>query len=152
MEKDELRDKLMKLDSTYMRLWGQAPVARDLYETINDNEQVIQVLSARKHSLLQVFKGTKFIRSYLAITNQRIIYVESGQRIFSFIPFLKKKIIVNRWAAAFDVRKNKSLDRIFYPEVLEIQTGGEMIEIPVDAGVMDILFPKETEEIEEAEA
>ena len=40
MEKDELRDKLMKLDSTYMRLWGQAPVARDLYETINDNEQV----------------------------------------------------------------------------------------------------------------
>lgn len=40
MEKDELRDKLMKLDSTYMRLWGQAPVARNLYETINDNEQV----------------------------------------------------------------------------------------------------------------
>ena len=40
VEKDELRDKLMKLDSTYMRLWGQAPVARDLYETINDNEQV----------------------------------------------------------------------------------------------------------------
>lgn len=40
MEKDELRDKLMKLDSMYMRLWGQAPVARDLYETINDNEQV----------------------------------------------------------------------------------------------------------------
>ena len=41
MEKDELRDKLMKLDSTYMRLWGQAPVARDLYETINDNKAII---------------------------------------------------------------------------------------------------------------
>ena len=147
MEKDELRDKLMKLDSTYMSLWGQAPVARDLYETINDNEQVIQVLSARKHSLLQVFKGTKFIRSYLAITNQRVIYVESGQRIFSFIPFLKKKIIVNRWAAAFDVRKNKSLDRIFYPEVLEIKTEGKYYEIPVVSGSREYIFPEKPAEV-----
>lgn len=74
--------------------YGASELANDLVKILNPNEIIEKMIHAHRTSLIGQFKSLRYFRNYMVKTNQRIIYIESGRRMFSVIPFFKKKIVI----------------------------------------------------------
>lgn len=98
--KDELKNYLVsfafsKESGGVVLMYGASGIANDLIKVLNSEEIIEKIVHAHIISVLGIIKGSRFFRRYLVKTNQRIIYIETGVKIYSILPFLKKKLLIS---------------------------------------------------------
>ena len=110
--KQEAKQKLSAINE-YM---FTGAYANDLADILESNENIVNICPANG--------DTRYIRAYIVITDRRIIYVKNGKRDLSWVPFLKKRIIIDRQGLQFNVGKAEGLASLKYPYVLNLNSNG----------------------------
>lgn len=110
--KQEAKQKL----SAYNEYMFTGAYANDLADILERSENIVKICRANG--------DTRYIRAYLVITDRRIIYVKNGKRDLSWVPFLKKRIIIDRQGLQFNVGKAEGLASLKYPYVLNLNSNG----------------------------
>lgn len=149
MTRDELKKKLIEMGNSYVVTWGASAISKDLKAILQEGEEVLEICGARKDSLLKFFKGGRYVRCYLVITNIRLIYIERGRRDMSLNPLCKKTIIVNRSGMKGNLWSNNKIEKMLYPYMLQIQSSEECCEIAVAKDISKFLQTESKEMVQE---
>lgn len=90
--KKELVDGAFKEGGNGILFMGAGKISKDLVKILQPGEKAIQFYRAYRNSLLGQLKSLRMFRNYMVCTSQRLIYVETGEGVFSLFPFLRKII------------------------------------------------------------
>lgn len=155
MTQKELNKRLQEINEervtkgNHLFTQGTNAVGKDLLPLLQSNEEVIDFCDARVSSLLKLFKGSNYIRCYLVITTKRIIYIERGNMIMGLNPLTKKTILIERLHAEGTVTANDGVEKIIYPYLLQINSGGEQYEISVKDDISPYLWAENMTAVQE---
>lgn len=96
MTRDELKEELVNSAFSekggVVLAYGARAISKDLVRILNPDEEIVCFYHADRSSLLGFLKPARMFREYLVCTNQRMVYIENGTKIFSLLPFLKTEI------------------------------------------------------------
>lgn len=94
--RDEIKAELISgafsVENGVILFYGAGTISRDLVRILHPGEKVLNFCHAFRNSILGQFKSLRMFRDYMVCTNQRLIYIESGNRVFSLVPFFRKTI------------------------------------------------------------
>ena len=70
--------------------YGSYAISGDLFKVLQPGEVPEQFVDGYIKNIFSPLKHLRFFRNYIVCTNQRIIYYETGRKIFKLLPFLRR--------------------------------------------------------------
>lgn len=92
--KEELAALYKTQKDSVIIFWGTGEISRDMERILEPGERMQKFEHAFRTSVIGQIKSLRIFRNYIAFMDRRLVYVESGRRAFSFIPFLRKQISI----------------------------------------------------------
>ena len=92
--KEELAALYKNQKDPVIIFWGTGEISRDMERILEPGEKMQKFEHAFRTSVIGQVKSLRIFRNYIAFMDRRLVYVESGRRAFSFIPFLRKQISI----------------------------------------------------------
>lgn len=139
MTRKELKEKI-PLTGCVM-LFGTNKISKDLLLFLEDGEEVTEVLGAKRKSTVATVLDmvvARFFRSYLVVTDKRLIYIER-------MKFYKKTLIFDRNASINKVTENSGLQKLSYPYILSAMSQGQACEIAIKEDITQYFLNSPTD-------
>lgn len=92
--KDELLELYKSQKDAVIAYFGTGEITRDMERILEPGEEMLKFEHAFRTSVTGQVKTLRMFRNYIAFMDRRLVYVESGRRAFSFIPFLRKQVSI----------------------------------------------------------
>lgn len=92
--KAELINNAFSQKGGVILIYGASAVSKDMISVLIPGEEMTVFYHAYRNSVTGQLKSLRMFRNYIVCTNERCIYIERGEKIFSFIPFFKKTISI----------------------------------------------------------
>lgn len=92
--KEELTKEIFSEKGGVVLGYGTGAISKDMARILQTNEEMLRFFYAFRTSIIGHIKSLRMFRDYAVCTNQRIVYIEVGNRAFSLLPFLRKTISI----------------------------------------------------------
>ena len=129
--KELAREKVKACNSSYTFVHGIRGCANDLEKILEENETILAICSAGVSS--------RYMRTYITVTDSRIIYIKSGKRDLSLIPGMKNQLILYRQGLQFNVVKATGLAAVKNPYILNLNSNGMNYTFPLGEDITPYL-------------
>lgn len=147
MTKEEILKQLKELESMPINYAaGRGTYAKDLSKVLNNGEVIIAYMNGYKKGVGHFIKGGKMVRSYLVLTNERVILIERGILTFHLIKPLNKTLIIPR-SSIVDIKEQDIPKgyKVFYRKQINIRTVENTYEFLVVGDFMSYITDNPTE-------
>ena len=92
--KEELAELYKTQKDPVIIFFGTGEISRDMERILEPGERMQKFEHAFRTSVIGQIKSLRIFRNYIAFMDRRLVYVESGRRAFSFLPFLRKQVSI----------------------------------------------------------
>lgn len=130
MTKKEIKDSLPLTEC--VKLFGTNKISKDLISVLSSEEVVVDVIYAKRKSFAATILdlvAARYFRSYMVITNQRLIYIERMELYKKVLEF-DKKIIPEQ------IRETDSLLAITYSHLFQGESQGKTYQLSVNKDII----------------
>lgn len=121
-EKVKAELKVLVKSNKQVMLYGINEMAKDLCEEMTEDESIECIVDGCLKSTFSLLQSGKLFRTYICLTNQKLIYMKSTRMVFSIIPFFNKKVIIPKNNIKnFYLEPIKGIARAVYSKCLHIE-------------------------------